>query len=68
MNWLSTTVAIAVLAGATALGPNALAQTTAPAANPHPSTPAIANPNANNPGAPAAGSNSFTETQAKSAY
>ena len=66
MNWLSTTAAIAVLAGATALGPNAIAQSTAPAANPHPSTPAIANPNANNPGAPAAGSNSFTETQAKS--
>ena len=66
MNWLSTTAAIAVLAGATALGPNAIAQSTAPAANPHPSTPAIAKPNANNPGAPAAGSNSFTETQAKS--
>jgi len=66
MNWLSTTAAIAVLAGATALGPNAIAQSTAPAANPHPSTPAVANPNANNPGAPAAGSNSFTETQAKS--
>jgi hypothetical protein len=66
MNWLSTTAAIAVLAGGTALGPNAIAQSTAPAANPHPSTPAIANPNANNPGAPAAGSNSFTETQAKS--
>ena len=66
MNWLSITTAIAVLAGATALGPNAIAQSTAPAANPHPSTPAIANPNANNPGAPAAGSNSFTETQAKS--
>ena len=66
MKWLSTTAVIAVLAGATALGPNAVAQNTAPAANPHPSTPAIANPNANNPGAPAAGSNSFTEAQAKS--
>jgi hypothetical protein len=65
MKWLSTTVVIAVLTGATALGPNAGAQNTAPAANPHPSTPAVANPNANNPGAPAAGSNSFTETQAK---
>ena len=66
MNWLSTTAATAVVAGATALGPNAIAQSTAPVANPHPSTPAIANPNANNPGAPAAGSNKLTETQAKS--
>jgi hypothetical protein len=57
---------MAVLAGATALGPNAIAQNMAPTANPHPSTPAIASPNANNPGAPAAGSNSFTEAQAKS--
>jgi hypothetical protein len=66
MKWLSTTAVIAVLAGATALCPYAVAQNTAPAANPHPSTPAIASPNANNPGAPAAGSNSFTEAQAKS--
>ena len=66
MNWLSTTAMIAVVAGATALGSNAMAQNTAPAANPHPSTPAVANPNVNNPVAPAAGSNSFTETQAKS--
>jgi len=53
MNRLLTTAAIAVLAAATALGHDAVAQN-APAANPHPSTPAIANPNANNPGAPAA--------------
>ena len=66
MNRLLATAIITVLAGATALGHDAVAQNTAPAANPHPSTPAIANPNANNPGAPAAGSNSFTETQAKS--
>jgi hypothetical protein len=66
MKWLSTTAVIAVLAGATALGPGAVAQNTAPAANPHPSTPAIASPNADNPGAPAAGANSFTEAQAKS--
>jgi hypothetical protein len=65
MKWLSTTAVIAVLAGASALSSNAGAQATAPAANPHPSTPAVANPNVNNPGAPAAGSNSFTETQAK---
>jgi hypothetical protein len=66
MNWLSTTSVIAVLAGATALGPNAVAQNTAPTANPHPSTPAVAKPYVNNPDAPAAGANSFTETQAKS--
>ena len=66
MNRLLTTAAIAVLAAATALGHDAVAQNAAPAANPHPSTPAIANPNANNPGAPAAGANSFTEAQAKS--
>ena|SRR6516164_4008420 len=66
MNRLLTTAAIAVLAVATALGHDAIAQNAAPAANPHPSTPAIANPNANNPGAPAAGANSFTEAQAKS--
>jgi opacity protein-like surface antigen len=65
MNRLLTTAAIAVLAAATALGHDAIAQN-APAANPHPSTPAIVSPNANNPGAPAAGANSFTEAQAKS--
>jgi hypothetical protein len=66
MKWLSTTAIVAILASATALGPHAVAQNTAPAANPHPSTPAVANPNAKNPGAPAAGANSFTEAQAKS--
>jgi hypothetical protein len=66
MNRLLATAIITVLAGATALGHDAVAQNTAPAANPHPSTPAIANTNANNPGAPAAGANSFTEAQAKS--
>ena len=66
MNRLLATAIIAGLAGATALGHDAIAQNAAPAANPHPSTPAIANPNANNPGAPAAGANSFTEAQAKS--
>jgi hypothetical protein len=44
-----------------ALADGAFAQNAAPAANPNASTPAIANPNTNNPGAPAAGSNSFTE-------
>jgi hypothetical protein len=66
MNRLLATAIITALAGASALGPQAIAQNAAPAANPHPSTPAIANPNANSTGAPAAGSNSFTETQAKS--
>jgi hypothetical protein len=50
----------------TALAGSALAQTTAPAANPKPSTPAVTTPNTNNAGAPAAGANSFTEGQAKS--
>jgi opacity protein-like surface antigen len=56
---------ITVLTGV-ALSAGVLAQTAAPPANPHASTPAIANPDTNNPGAPAAGSNSFTEGQAKS--
>ena len=43
MNRLLTTAAIAVLAAAIALGHDAIAQN-APAANPHPSTPAIAAP------------------------
>jgi hypothetical protein len=54
----------AVLAGLTSVG-GALAQT-APSANPNATTPAVANTHANNPGAPAAGANSFTEAQAKS--
>jgi hypothetical protein len=44
----------------------AFAQTASPPANPKPSTPAIATQGANNAGAPAAGANSFTESQAKS--
>ena len=44
----------------------AFAQTAAPSANLNASTPAVASPNANNPGAPTAGANSFTEAQAKS--
>jgi hypothetical protein len=66
MNRLLAAAIIAGLAGATALGHDAIAQNAAPAANPHPSTPAIANTNANNSGAPAAGANSFTDAQAKS--
>lgn len=37
-----------------------------PPANPNASTPAVASPSTTNPGAPAAGANSFTEGQAKS--
>jgi hypothetical protein len=65
MNRLLATAVITVLMGAAVSG-GALAQTAAPSANPGASTPAVASPKANNPGAPAAGANSFTETQAKS--
>lgn len=44
----------------------AVAQTPNPPANPNPPTPAVPNTDRNNPGAPAAGANSFTEAQAKS--
>lgn len=44
----------------------AFAQTASPPANPKPSTPAIATQDTNNAGAPAAGANSFTESQATS--
>jgi hypothetical protein len=67
MNRLLATAVITVLTGAAALGGHgAVAQNTAPAANRNASTPAVASPNVNNPGAPAAGANSFTEAQAKS--
>jgi hypothetical protein len=65
MKQLLATAVIAVLAGAVVTG-GTFAQTAAPSANLNASTPAIASPNANNPGAPAAGANSFTEAQAKS--
>src|ERR1700674_1077241 len=61
---LATTAVITVLMGAAVVG-GALAQTAVPPANPSASTPAVASPKANNPGAPAAGANSFTEAQAK---
>lgn len=44
----------------------AQAQTAAPPANPNADTPAIAKPGMTNPGAPAAGANSFTKGQARS--
>src|ERR1700726_1203553 len=62
MKRLLVTAIITVLMGAG----GAFAQTAAPSANPNATTPAVASPKANNPGAPAAGANSFTETQAKS--
>ena len=64
MKWLLATAVIALLTGAD-LADGAFAQT-APPANPNASTPAIANPKASNPGAPAVGANSFTEAQAES--
>lgn len=60
-------LAVAVVTAMTGLfGQGAVAQNTPPEANPHPSTPAVVTGNANNPGAPAVGANSFTEAQAKS--
>jgi hypothetical protein len=45
MNRLLATAVITVLTGAASLGGHrAVGQNTAPAANPHPSTPALANP------------------------
>lgn len=56
---------MALIGGASASGV-AVAQSTAPVANHDAGTPAVANSAANNPGAPVAGANSFTETQARS--
>jgi len=56
---------ITALLGAAVAG-GGLAQTAAPPANPTASTPAVTSPDTKNPGAPAAGANSFTEGQAKS--
>lgn len=63
-NRLLAAAVVALLAGTTS-GGGAFAQS-APPANPNASTPAVANKNANNPGAPATGANSFTEAQARS--
>ncbi|MFK0278659.1 PepSY domain-containing protein [Ensifer sp. NPDC090286] len=52
-----------VFLGATTLG--ALAQTATPPATADGDTPAVATPDTTNPTAPVAGSNSFTEEQAK---
>jgi opacity protein-like surface antigen len=64
MKALHAAAIIAVFTGP--LAHAAVAQNTRPPANPDASTPAVASPNAHNPGAPAAGANSFTEGQAKS--
>ena len=64
MKHLLAAAVVAAMAGVSMGG--AFAQTAVPAANPNAGTPAVARPNANNPGAPAAGANSFTEAQAKS--
>lgn len=64
MKALYAAAIIAVFTGPLAHG--AMAQSTRPPANPDASTPAVASPNTNNPGSPAAGANSFTEGQAKS--
>jgi hypothetical protein len=65
MKRLLAAAAIMVVTGA-GFADGAVAQSAAPPANHNASTPAIASGNGNNPGAPAAGSNSFTRGQAKS--
>jgi hypothetical protein len=56
---------ITVMSGAGLAG-GAVAQNAGPPANHDASTPAVAKPDVNNPGAPVAGANSFTKTEAKS--
>jgi hypothetical protein len=63
MNRVLTLAAAAALSGALVSGA-AVAQSTPPAANHDAGTPAVAPANANNPGAPVAGANSFTRSQA----
>ena len=60
---VSSATAVITVLTAIAIAGAASAQT---AANPNASIPAVASPNTNNSGAPAAGANSFTEGQAKS--
>ncbi|HJU17328.1 MAG TPA: hypothetical protein VJ770_12790 [Stellaceae bacterium] len=59
-------ISVVTALASAALASGAGAQTAGAPANPHAGTPAIASPNTNNPGAPAAGANSFTQAQAKS--
>jgi hypothetical protein len=56
---------ITVMAGAGLAG-GAMAQNAGPPANHDAGTPAVATSGVNNPGAPVAGANSFTEAEAKS--
>jgi hypothetical protein len=57
---MKTTILAAALLGASALTAGAQTSTTT-----NPDTPAVATPSTNNPTAPVAGHNSFTEAQAK---
>ena len=65
MNRMFAISAAMILSGVAVSGV-ANAQSTAPIANHDAGTPAIATSNANNPGAPVAGANSFTQSQARS--
>jgi hypothetical protein len=65
MKKLLATAVISVMAGAGLAG-GAMAQNAGPPANHDAGTPAVAKSDVNNPGAPVAGANSFTEREAKS--
>jgi hypothetical protein len=57
-------MAVAAALSGTAVSSAVMAQNAAPVANHDAGTPAVATSNANNPGAPVAGANSFTRSQA----
>jgi hypothetical protein len=57
-------ISLAAMLGGAALSGTAMAQGTAPIANHDAGTPAVATASTNNPGAPVAGANSFTRSQA----
>jgi hypothetical protein len=59
-------MAVAAALSSAAVSGAAMAQNAAPVANHDAGTPAVATSNANNPGAPVAGANSFTRSQALS--
>ena len=65
MHRLFAISAAMILSGAAVSGV-ASAQSTAPTANRDAGTPAVATSNTNNPDAPVAGANSFTQSQARS--
>ena len=58
--------ALATVMAAAGLAGGAVAQNAGPPANHDASTPAVAKPGMNNPGAPVAGANSFTKAEALS--